>query len=89
MASDLIQLSEGVSPDGEYHNWQTVEELRQLYQQRGLSIEGCYPVRQFPVQIERTLLKDSTVNQVFEPLHRDDSTFMIPTYLFVMAQKPA
>ncbi|MBI4343855.1 MAG: class I SAM-dependent methyltransferase [Candidatus Omnitrophica bacterium] len=86
-ASQLARRREGRSTDGEYHNWQTPDDLRALYRELGLSWRGCYPIREKRVALE---LKpaDEAVKALLGPA-ADGGMFRIPEYWFVIAQAPA
>ena len=86
-AAAMVQRSEGPSPDAEYHNWQTQEELVALYRELTLQWLGCYPIDARPSRLNLSVTSDDDVRRLLEPTRDGDSTFRIPTYFLVIAQK--
>jgi trans-aconitate methyltransferase len=46
-AAAVASHSEGPFRDAAYYNWQTADELRQLYASMGLQWVACYPIDRF------------------------------------------
>lgn len=86
-AASVIRRTEGPSPDGKYHNWQTQEQLAELYRSLNLTLLGCYPVDHARVPLDLSTVTEAEVKRLLEPAYESDSTFRIPAYLLVVAQK--
>ena len=86
-AASVLRRTEGPSPDGEYHNWQTQEQLAELYRSLNLTLLGCYPVDHARVPLDLSTVTEAEVKRLLEPAYESDSTFRIPAYLLVVAQK--
>ena len=86
-ASAMLRRSEGASPDGAYHNWQTQEQLVELYRALPVRLLACYPVGYVPRQADLSTTTDEMVKQFLAPMHQGDSTFRVPTYLLAVSQK--
>ena len=87
-AASVARRSDGPSPDGEYHNWQTAEQLTVLYRGLGLALLGCYPIDLIHMPLELSTVADARVSAMLEPVREDGAQFQIPTYLLVVARKP-
>lgn len=87
LAASVIKRTDGPSPDGAYHNWQTPEQLAELYRSLNLHWQGCYPVDHAQVRLEGSCMSDGDIKRLLEPARDTDSTFRIPAYLFVVAKK--
>ena len=85
-AAALLDRSEGSSPDGAYHNWQTPEQLAVLYRSLGLRVSECYPIDRQPVQLNLAQAS-APVAQLLSTTMVGDACH-IPTYFFIVAQKP-
>lgn len=44
LAEEMRTRREGPSPDGDYHNWQTPDDLAALYREAGLQLRHCEPI---------------------------------------------
>ncbi len=86
-ASSLARLVEGCSPDGEYHNWQTKEQLMDLYKTVGLETKGFYPIGTTHVQLNNWGKASVEAKQILSPACLTGSLFGIPTYVLVVAQR--
>lgn len=86
-AMSVAQRGEGPSPDADYHNWQTEEELAELYRALKLDVLGCYPIDARPSQLDLSAVSDDEVRRLLKPVHDGDSTFRIPIYFLVIAQR--
>ena len=86
-ASSVIRRSEGPSPDGAYHNWQTPGQLDALYREAGLRVLSCVPVDHTAMSLDLSGVRDPDVTQLLAPAHQGNSTYRIPQYLLVIAQK--
>ena len=86
-ASSVIRRSEGPSPDGAYHNWQTPEQLDALYRETGLRVLSCVPVDHTEMSLDLSGVRDPDLTQLLAPAHQEHSTYRIPQYLLVIAQK--
>ena len=87
LAAPVLTRGEGPSPDGDYHNWQTSEELTQLYQTQSLRLLGCYPVDHSDIPLDVSLMTDPNVQQCLASARSTNGTFRIPAYLLVIAEK--
>lgn len=87
-AAALARRTEGPSPDGRYHNWQTPGQLAALYRANDLEVLRCHPLRNCPTHLDLSAVTDPVVRQLLESAHQFDSTFIIPTHFLVVAQKP-
>jgi len=85
--ASVIHRTEGPSPDGAYHNWQTQEQLAELYRSLNLPLLGCYPVDHARYQFDLAQIADE-VKQILDPVRDTDSMLRIPAYVLVVAQKP-
>ena len=88
LAAALARHTEGPSPDGRYHNWQTQAQLTELYRAHHVNVLGCHALYNSPVHLDRSALSDPVIQQLLEPVHQSDSTFLIPTHVLVVAHKP-
>lgn len=88
LAAALARQTEGPSPDGHYHNWQTRAQLVELYRAQGLNVLGCHPLRNGPTRLDLSAVTDPVVRGLLEPAHQFDSTYLIPTHVLVVAHKP-
>jgi len=86
-AASLLTQTEGRSPDGMYHNWQTQEQLVELYRSLDLRQLGCYPIRAQQTQLDLSLAAHVEVKRLLESVHETDSLYRIPTYFLVVAQR--
>jgi len=86
-AAWLIARTEGRSPDGAYHNWQTQEQLVELYRSLDLRQLGCYPIRVEPSQLNLSRVAHAEVKRLLGSVHDADSLYRIPTYFLVVAQR--
>ncbi len=86
-APSLITRVEGRSPDGVYHNWQTPEQLVELYHSLGLHQLGCYPIQAKQTQLDLSMVTHAEVKRLLESVHETDSLYRIPTYFLVVAQR--
>ena len=82
----LCRQTEGPSPDGAYHNWQTPEQLRELYDGLDLQPLGCYPIRAEQTRLDLSTA-DPEVKRLLESVQERDSIYRIPTYFLVVAQR--
>lgn len=87
MAFSVLQRAEGPSPDGTYHNWQTNEHLEVLYQEAGAAVLRCEPVDHASMTFDLAKTQDPALQQLFGPLHQRDSTYRVPQYVLVIAQR--
>jgi len=88
-AQALIARTEGRSPDGAYHNWQTQEQLVELYRSLNLRQLGCYPMRAEQTQLDLSMVTHAEVRRLLESVHDTDSRYRIPTYYLVVARRSA
>lgn len=88
LAVEITQRSDGISPEGQYHNWQTPEELSDIYLEHRLKVLECLAVQHTQVAIDPSTRMESEIKQMLDPLHTGDSAFWIPTYLLVIARRP-
>jgi 2-polyprenyl-3-methyl-5-hydroxy-6-metoxy-1,4-benzoquinol methylase len=86
-ASSLMRRTEGPSPHSGYHNWQTQEQLGELYREANARVLDCYPVDYEEVQLNLAQPLDPEVKRLLDSADHTDSTFRIPSYFFVVAQK--
>ena len=87
VAASLAARTEGRSPDGEYHNWQTRAQIEELYRSLGLNVLGCYPIRTVNTRLDLSPAVASGVRQLLKECRETDSSFRIPTYLLAIAEK--
>ncbi|MBI3319777.1 MAG: methyltransferase domain-containing protein, partial [Candidatus Omnitrophica bacterium] len=78
-AVSVARRREGPSPDADYHNWQTEEDLAELYRALKLDLLGCYPIDARPSRLDLSAASDDEVKRLLKPAHDGDSTFRIPT----------
>lgn len=86
MASSVLGRTEGPSPDGAYHNWQTKEHLEALYQEAGAAVLRCEPVDHTPMMFDFSKAEPG-LKHLFGPCHQADSTYRVPQYVLVIAQR--
>lgn len=86
MASSVLTRTEGPSPDGTYHNWQTPEHLEALYQEAGSAVLRCTPVDHTPMDFGLSMTQDAALTQLFGPLQAG-SGYRVPQYVLVIAQR--
>ena len=86
LALSVLERAEGPSPDGSYHNWQTPEQLQQLYAGLGVRVLASYPVS--PIEVEAG--RDSLPQPIADALApmRHNAAFRVPSYLLIVAHKP-
>lgn len=72
LADELMRRREGPTLDSAYHNWQTPEQLQELYASLALTLVGRYPLDHTTFRLDR--------NQT--------SVLTIPQYWLAVAQKP-
>lgn len=87
LAAQMCERSEGPSPDGGYHNWQTEPQLRALYERLGCSVLACEPVDHQEWAIEPGSAGDARLAEVLRPYQRTGSSVNVPAYLLVIAQR--
>jgi len=87
MASSVLRRSEGPSPDGAYHNWQTRQQLEALYQEAGAAVLRCEPVDHTSMALDLSHVDDAGVIQLLNSWHQADSTYRIPQYVLMIAQR--
>ncbi len=86
-ATELATRTNGPSPEGEYHNWFTDAQLRELYAQMRLRVLGCYAVDEHaPVSLDLSHV-NGDVTRLLSPMRSADGLFHIPQYRLVIAQK--
>lgn len=85
-ALQLLGRSEGPSTEGKYHNWQTPQQFEALYHDAGLKVLQQYPVNHFVLESNGHRVP-APLTQALEPLRQSASTFRVPSYLLVIAQK--
>ncbi len=86
-AQSLIARTDGRSPDGAYHNWQTPEQLVELYRSLNLRQLGCYPTRVAQTPLDLSMVTHADVKRLLESVRETDSLYRIPTYFLVVAQR--
>lgn len=84
-ALSVLNRTEGPSPDGSYHNWQTLEQLQQLYAGLGLRVLASYPMN--PIEVEAGDSLPQPIADALAPM-RHNAAFRVPSYLLVVAHKP-
>ena len=86
MAASVLRTSEGPSPDGAYHNWQTEKQLKELYASLGLTLLACAPVDHalFPVN---PAAADPDVARLLDTVSREGAALRVPQYFLVVASK--
>lgn len=87
LAVAIAHSQEGPTLDSRYHNWQTEQELTDLYQSHSLRTLGCYPVDHAIVELNLSSVTDPDISQLLTSAHTANSTYRIPAYLLVVAQK--
>lgn len=85
----LVTQTEGGSPDGTYHNWQTPEQLTQLYRSLDLRQLGCYPIQVRHAPLDLSAVAHVEGKRLLESVRGADSVYQIPTYFLVVAQPAA
>ncbi len=85
----LVTQTEGSSPDGEYHNWQTPEQLSELYRSLGLRQLGCHSIRAWQAALDLSQVAHAEAKRLLESVRTADSAYRIPTYFLVTAQRSA
>ncbi len=85
-ALSLLGRIEGPSPEGNYHNWQTPQQLEALYHEAGLQVLQWHPVNRFVLDLDGQRVH-APLTHALEPLRQGTSTFHVPSYLLVIAQK--
>lgn len=85
-ALSVLERTEGPSPDGSYHNWQTPGQLQGLYAGLGLRLLDSYHMN--PIEIEAG--EDGLPPALAEALApmRHNGRFRVPSYLLAVAHKP-
>ena len=86
-ASSFLARTEGRSPDGAYHNWQTPEQLMEVYRSLDLRQLGCYPIRVEQTKLDLSMVADAEVRRLLASVHAADDRYRIPTYFLVVAQR--
>ncbi|MBI3324157.1 MAG: methyltransferase domain-containing protein [Candidatus Omnitrophica bacterium] len=84
-AAGILTCREGASPEGAYHNWQTREQLEELYASLGLAMRGCYAVDWSSWQFDLSGAP-AAVREAMEEC-RSNGRFEVPAYLLIVAQK--
>lgn len=84
-ALSVLERTEGPSPDGSYHNWQTPEQLHHLYAGLGLRVLASYPVNPVEIEAGQSSLPQP-IADALAPM-RHNATFRVPSYLLIVAQK--
>ncbi|MBI2884897.1 MAG: methyltransferase domain-containing protein [Candidatus Omnitrophica bacterium] len=88
-AATVLGRSEGNSPEGGYHNWQTEAELRALYTTLGLRVLDCraidHVVRTIP---PARLVEFPSLQQALAGVPHTDGLWTLPSYLLMIAQRP-
>jgi len=87
LAASVMTQTEGPSPDGAYHNWQTPEQLGELYHSLNLHLLGCSPVDHASSKLDLSTVPGAEVKRLLEFARTTDSIVRIPSYLLVAAQK--
>ncbi|MBI4356006.1 MAG: methyltransferase domain-containing protein [Candidatus Omnitrophica bacterium] len=86
-AATFLQRSEGPSTDGAYHNWQTPEQLAEMYRSLDLRLLGCYPVDHSAHQLNLAAAGPE-VQRSLDAIRGADAACRIPAYWLVVAEKP-
>ncbi len=86
-AAGVLGRSEGNSPEGGYHNWQTEAELRALYHELGLRVLDCRAIDHVERRIPSArLVEFPSLQQTLAGGPRTDDGWIIPSYLLMIAQ---
>lgn len=88
-ASSVVRRIDGPSPDGAYHNWQTPQQLEGLYREVGLRVLHGSPVDHTAMSLDLSAVRDLDVTQLLAPAHQGNSTYRIPQYFLIIAQRTA
>jgi len=88
LAVDVTQRSDGMSPEGRYHNWQTPEQISGLYTECGLKVLECMAAQHVRMDIDPAILTKGGMREALDPFHTSGSGYRIPTYLFVVTARP-
>jgi 2-polyprenyl-3-methyl-5-hydroxy-6-metoxy-1,4-benzoquinol methylase len=86
-AERVLQTVEGPSPEADYHNWQTPDQLAELYSCLGVRLLGCYAVDHAQKRIPDTA-EGAAARRALEAFHVEGPTFRVPSYILVIAQRP-
>jgi 2-polyprenyl-3-methyl-5-hydroxy-6-metoxy-1,4-benzoquinol methylase len=84
MAREMLAREDGPSPQADYHNWQTPEQLRRRYEALGLTVLECAPVDHQMVSINPPVPAD--VRDALRPFSDGESAYRIPSYLLMAAR---
>ena len=84
---ELATRAEGPSTDGDYHNWQTPEQLQQLYREFGLQVQACHPIDVVSTALALPADAPAPVRRILDPIREAHDTFAIPTYYLVIARR--
>lgn len=84
----MLQRSEGLSPDGAYHNWQDQTQLMEWYRREELKWLACYPVDHVELTIEPESIKEPLVLRAISGASPRQDTIRVPSYLLAIAQQP-
>lgn len=88
LAETIASNTEGPSPDGIYHNWQTPQELNELYTDLGLKILELVPIQERTWSLPPGLSLDHKVEEALSSVRAGDGAYRIPDYLLVVARRP-
>jgi 2-polyprenyl-3-methyl-5-hydroxy-6-metoxy-1,4-benzoquinol methylase len=84
-AGEFLRRSEGPSTDGDYHNWHTPDQLRQLYHDYGLQMLSVHPICSRPTHLSLMNDIEDAIRQTLAAAHMQNSTFSVPTYYLALA----
>jgi len=85
----VLQQSEGVSPEGAYHNWQDQGQLMELYRTLGLKWLACYAIDHVTVSLHPEELAAPALRAILSSESRSTGTVRVPAYLLAIVQQPA
>ena len=86
-AAFVATHTDGASPEGAYHNWQTPEQLRELYRGLHCTLLQTYPIEYTTLQLDLSTVTAPEVRSLLEPCRNTDSTCSIPSYVLAVVQK--
>ncbi len=88
LAEWMLTHAEGPNTEGDYHNWQTPEQLAACYRRHGLRTLACHALDSLVVSFDRAAVSEACVARFLSEAQIGESTIRIPGYLLVAAQRP-
>lgn len=85
LALETVRRAEGPSVDGDYHNWQTPEQLERLYAEAGLRALAIHPMHVWTTDAVMPPVKELELEAALRPLRNGSASVPIPIYYLVAA----